>query len=116
MPANLKTRVRKSAKAVLDRIVHEIIDARRGGERKSDLLQRLMDAKDEEYRDGVHAVVGHIDRETPDFHVEISIDGSRFKMTFDQLFKGFHKRRVNVPSEWFDQLKVRVKRPTTSWA
>jgi len=76
----------------------------------------FMDAKDEEYRDGVHAVVGHIDRETPDFHVEISIDGSRFKMTFDQLFKGFHKRRVNVPSEWFDQLKVRVKRPTTSWA
>lgn len=75
----------------------------------------FTDANDEKHRDGVHAVVGHIDRKRPDFHVEISIDGSRFKMDFDQLFKGFNQRRVNVPSEWFDQLTVKVNRPRT-WA
>ena len=75
----------------------------------------FTDASDEKYRDGVHAVVGHIDREQPDFHVEISIDGTRFTMDFDQLFKGFNKRRRNVPSEWFDQVTVRVERPW-SWA
>jgi hypothetical protein len=76
----------------------------------------FTDAKDETFRDGVHAVVGHIDRHEPDFHIEISIDGSRFKMDFDQLFKGFNKRRIHVPSEWFDQLTVKVKRPQTwSW-
>lgn len=76
----------------------------------------FTDAKDEEYRDGVHAVVGHIERNQPDFHVEISIDGSRFTMDFDQLFKGFNKRRMKVPNQWFDQLKVKVKRPQTwSW-
>lgn len=75
----------------------------------------FTDANDEKYRDGVHAVVGHIDRERPDFHVEIAIDGARFKMDFNQLFKGFNERRMNVPDEWFDQLTVKVDRPW-SWA
>ena len=77
----------------------------------------FTDAKDEEYRDGVHAVVGRIDQDQPDFHAQISIDGSRFEMGFDQLFKGFHKRRIGVPNEWFDQLTVKVNRPQTwSWS
>ncbi len=74
----------------------------------------FTDANDEKYRDGVHAVVGRIDRQQPEFHVEISIDGTRFKMDCDQLFKGFNKRRMNVPDEWFDQLTVKVNRPR-SW-
>jgi hypothetical protein len=73
----------------------------------------LTDAKDEEYRDGVHAVVGHIQRNEPEFHIEISIDGARFTMDFPQLFKGFNQRRTHVPSEWFEQLTVKVKRPQT---
>ena len=76
-----------------------------------DAYTSSTDAYDEKYRDGVHAVVGHIEREQPDFHIEIAIDGSRFTMGFDQLFKGFKKRRVNVPSQWMDQLTVKVNRP-----
>jgi hypothetical protein len=71
----------------------------------------FTDANDEKYRDGVHAVVGHIDQDQPEFHIEIAIDGSRFTMSFDQLFKGFNKRRVNVPNAWLDQLTVKVNRP-----
>ena len=70
----------------------------------------FTDAHDEKYRDGVHAVVGHIDRQKLDFHVEISIKGTRFKMELEQLFKGFNKRRMHVPDEWFDQLAVKEDR------
>lgn len=76
----------------------------------------FTDKQDEQYRDGVHAVVGHIEREAPDFHVEISIDGSRFRMQFDQLFQGYNRRRLNVPEEWIKKVKVKVNRSSGySW-
>jgi hypothetical protein len=69
------------------------------------------DRRDEMYRDGVHAIVGRIDREPPEFRVEISIDGSRFVMRFDQLFRGYHRRRRSIPQKWLDAVQVEVKRP-----
>src|SRR5262245_13371009 len=33
------------------------------------------DRADERYRDGVHGIVGRIDREPPEFHLELSVDG-----------------------------------------
>ncbi len=70
----------------------------------------FTDEHDEKYRDGVHAVVGHIEREAPDFHVEVSVDGTRFRMQFDQLFRGYRQRRTEIPEKWLKQVKVKVNR------
>ena len=71
------------------------------------------DQDDEEHRDGVHVVVGHIDREPPDFHIELAVDGHRFSLDFEQIFAGYSERNAEVPREWLDRVKVKVKRP--SW-
>jgi hypothetical protein len=72
------------------------------------------DARDELYRDGVHAVVGRIDQEPPEFHLELAVDGHRFGLKFDQLFRGYKRRRLSVPRAWLDQVKIKVQRPQ-SW-
>ncbi len=69
------------------------------------------DEADEVYRDGVHAVVGRIDRRQPDFHVALAVDGRRFELEFDDVFQGFEKPRRHIPQRWMDQLTVKVKRP-----
>lgn len=69
------------------------------------------DEKDEQYRDGVHAIVGRVHREPPEFHLEMAVDGYRFSMKPEQLFEGYRKRRTVVPKEWMDQLTVKVHRP-----
>ena len=75
------------------------------------------DRDDERYRDGVHAIVGRIDDEPPEFHLELAIDGHRFRLQQDQLFEGYGRRRNFVPRKWLEQVRVKVegyKRP--SWA
>jgi hypothetical protein len=75
------------------------------------------DREDERYRDGVHAIVGRIDDEPPEFHLELAIDGHRFHLQQDQLFEGYGRRRNFVPRKWLEQVKVKVegfRRP--SWA
>jgi len=77
----------------------------------------FTDERDEQYRDGVHAVIGQIDRDPPQFHLDIAVDGTRFRMDFNQLFKGYGRRRLDVPQKWMDQVKVKVSRPKTySWS
>jgi PRTRC genetic system protein A len=68
-----------------------------------------QDAMDEVHRDGVHAVVGRILEEPPEFHVELAIDGHRFELRFDELFEGYAARRRYVPRQWLDQVQVRVE-------
>ena len=69
------------------------------------------DQKDEEHRDGVHVVCGHIERDVPEFHLEVAVDGHRFKLKFAQFFEGFRTRRTIVPQEWIDQVQCKVNRP-----
>jgi hypothetical protein len=69
------------------------------------------DRRDERFRDGVHAIVGEIDREPPQFRLELSIDGARFLMRFDQLFRGYRQRRNCVPEAWLKSVSVQTKRP-----
>jgi hypothetical protein len=69
------------------------------------------DCYDERYRDGVHAIVGHVHREPPSFHVELAVDGHRFELEFDQFFAGYRKRRQLIPQDWLDKVKVKVDRP-----
>jgi hypothetical protein len=69
------------------------------------------DKEDEQYRDGIHAIVGHIDKNPPSLHMELAIDGTRFPLRFDAIFKGFRQRRRIIPDEWMEMVKVKVDRP-----
>jgi hypothetical protein len=69
----------------------------------------LTDEMDERYRDGVHGVVGRIEREPPEFHLEMAIDGHRFELPEEQLFEGYRQRRRYVPRQWLDRVKVKVE-------
>jgi hypothetical protein len=72
------------------------------------------DSHDERYRDGVHVVVGHIDRDPPDFHLEMAADGCRFGLAFEHFFRGYHARRRRIPAEWLAKVQVNVHR--SFWA
>lgn len=68
-----------------------------------------QDAMDEVHRDGMHVVVGKLDAEPPQFHVEMAIDGYRFELPFTEFFDGYEARRKFVPKEWLKQVKIRVE-------
>jgi len=68
------------------------------------------DRADERYRDGVHGIVGRIDREPPEFHLELSVDGHRFALEREQIFEGYEKRRHFVPRKWLEQVTVKAER------
>jgi hypothetical protein len=67
------------------------------------------DRDDEIYRDGVHGIVGRIDSEPPEFHLELAIDGYRFALRFDQIFDGYEKRRHFVPQKWVEQVRIKTE-------
>ncbi len=69
----------------------------------------FTDKLDEQYRDGVHGVVGKIDRDPPEFHLEFCVDGSRFSLEFDDLFQGFGQRRKMIPDKWISKIKVELE-------
>jgi hypothetical protein len=66
------------------------------------------DRDDERYRDGVHAVVGSIESEPPEFHLELAIDGYRFGLEMSHIFEGYTQRRRFVPRQWLDRVRVQV--------
>jgi hypothetical protein len=66
------------------------------------------DRRDERYRDGIHGVVGRIEDEPPEFHLELAIDGYRFALETDDIFEGFAKRRRFVPRKWLDRVRVKA--------
>jgi PRTRC genetic system protein A len=70
-----------------------------------------VDKRDERHRDGIHIVVGRIDERRPEFHVEMSVDGYRFPLLFDDVLAGYRRPRTLVPREWLDRVHVTVKRP-----
>jgi hypothetical protein len=69
----------------------------------------ITDEADEVYRDGVHGVVGHIEEEPPEFHLELAIDGHRFPLKMGDLFEGYQARRRFVPRKWLDKVKVTIE-------
>ncbi|HJN08740.1 MAG: hypothetical protein QGG09_08020 [Pirellulaceae bacterium] len=66
-----------------------------------------QDKSDEEYRTGLHLVVGRLDREPPDFHAEYVVDGERFKLEPEEVMVGYDQRNPHVSQRWLR--KVRVK-------
>lgn len=69
-----------------------------------------QDREDERYQDGIHAVVGRIEHEPPEFHVELSVDATPFQLQFDHFFAGYEQRRCTVPQAWLKRVKVVVER------
>jgi hypothetical protein len=70
------------------------------------------DRHDERYRDGIHGVVGRIEEEPPEFHLELAIDGYRFTLETEDIFEGYTRRRRFVPRKWLD----RVNMKTDGWS
>lgn len=62
------------------------------------------DKDDEEYRAGLHIVVGRIDREPPEFHIDAVVDRTRFKVPNHLVLEGYRKRRRGVPEEWIQRV------------
>jgi len=69
------------------------------------------DCADEDYRAGLHLVVGRLDREPPEFHAEAAVDGIRFRLDPAQVFGGYARRRRAVPGRWLDRVAIKVIPP-----
>jgi hypothetical protein len=75
-----------------------------------------QDQTDEEYRAGLHFVVGRLDREPPEFHAEFVVDGTRFKVDPGLVTDGYETRCENVPQAWLNRLSVKNYGPgNTAW-
>ena len=72
-----------------------------------------MDVQDEVHRPGLHIVVGRINREPPDLHVELTVDGTRFNVrNVEEVIEGYEKRRCEeVPAEWLQRHTVKSQKP-----
>ncbi len=73
------------------------------------------DQRDERHRPGLHVVVGRIGEEPPEFYVEATVDGARFKLHPAQVFEGY-RRRAEVAQHCLDQVQVEyLTRPQHGW-
>ena len=68
----------------------------------------LTDQNDETYRTGIHIVVGRINQDPPEFHIEAVVDGARFHINDESLLEGYKKRRMKIPNIWINQVKIKT--------
>jgi len=71
------------------------------------------DVADEEHLPGLHIVVGRIDEEPPQIHVEAVVDGTRFRLGPEETIGGYRKRCLDVPQAWID--RVKIEESSFSW-
>lgn len=69
------------------------------------------DKQDEDYRAGLHIVVGRISNEPPEFHCEFVVDGVRFRVDPAAVTEGYRKRRCRFPRGWLRCVEVEVECP-----
>jgi proteasome lid subunit RPN8/RPN11 len=65
----------------------------------------VIDKHDEQHRPGLHIVVGRIREEPPEFHIEATVDGKRFKVDEEQVLEGYG-RRAKVSKKFLDQVEL----------
>jgi len=68
-----------------------------------------VDVHDEVDKPGVHIVVGHVDRDPPDFSVEAVVDGERFRLDPESVIEDFAKPRDDFPPAWREAVRVEVQ-------
>ncbi len=69
------------------------------------------DQHDETFQAGLHAVVGRIHEEPPQFHVEAVAEGDRFTLLREDLVEAYEQRRTDFPQEWIERVAVQVQPP-----
>jgi hypothetical protein len=67
-----------------------------------------QDKQDEEYRPGLHLVVGRLQREPPELHAEFVVDGHRFDIEAESVIAGYDERNEDVPESWIEQVAIRA--------
>lgn len=73
----------------------------------------FTDQKDEAKRSGLHMVVGKVHQEPPEFHVEIVVDGARFKLKDPlSIIEGYKHRNTEIPEDWMKK----VTRKKYTWS
>ena len=70
------------------------------------------DVHDELHSAGLHIVVGRIQEEPPEFHVEAVVDGERFVLRPDDVFSGYATRQLTFPEEWLERIEIEQHKPT----
>ena len=72
----------------------------------------VTDKQDEVHRPGLHIVVGRLYQEPPELHIEVTVDGFRFRVGDPSLIlEGYAKRRTaEVPQDWLARVE------TYSWS
>jgi len=68
------------------------------------------DIHDELHSAGLHIVVGRIQNEPPEIHVEAVVDGERFVLAPKEVIAAYESRRMRVPKQWLDRVEVDVER------
>jgi PRTRC genetic system protein A len=68
------------------------------------------DVHDETHSAGLHIVVGRIQSEPPDLHLEAVVDGERFTLAAEQVIAGYQRRRMDVPEHWIERVEVELSR------
>ncbi len=71
-----------------------------------------VDKHDELHDAGLHLVVGRIEREPPEIHVEAVVDGRRFVLDPGDVIEEYRARRADVAQQWLDRVRVEE---SSSW-
>ena len=65
------------------------------------------DQRDEEFKDGLHIIAGHVDSDRPSFWIDFVMDGQRFGIMPDEFFGPVEPcEPPPVPFEWQDQVII----------
>ncbi len=67
-----------------------------------------QDRRDEEYRPGLHLVIGRLNCEPPEFHCEYVVDGMRFAVQPESILEGYVARRDDFPERWLRQVTIKT--------
>jgi hypothetical protein len=76
---------------------------------EANAFSSMTDQNDETHRAGLHIVVGQIDKEPPEFHIECVVDRVRFEIMPENILEGYRKRRKGVPLQWVEKVEI-IKR------
>jgi hypothetical protein len=71
------------------------------------------DVQDELHSAGLHVVVGRIQEEPPEFHVEAVVDGERFVLKPADVFASYTMRRMTFPEDWLDRIEIEQYKSTS---
>jgi hypothetical protein len=75
-----------------------------------------MDDQDEACENGLHIVIGHLDRQQPDMSVSFVASGTRFILRLEDAVEGFTTPRP-PPSQWLQQVQCcEADNTPTLWA